>query len=173
MPSGRLGNVRARNHKRESHQSRPLPAPTPTKNTVQKLAKPTPHENDHAILGIIVRSKQRNASQRLCGFTNTRRSPKEMTVNHRKKSRWLHNSRRRNCRYWVRSKPSYLVVCEQKCTFPPDRTNQTILCCFWTLEDSATTLRSMCQPENSTSDTSRTDRSVRTKIVGTNTFREL
>ena len=26
------------------------------------------HEKDHAILGIIVRSKQRNASQRLCGF---------------------------------------------------------------------------------------------------------
>ena len=42
------------------------------------------HEKDHAILGIIVRSKQRNASQRLCGFHQHTQKPsaEEVNVNH-------------------------------------------------------------------------------------------
>ena len=109
-------------------------------------------------------------------------SPKEMTVNHRKKkSRWLHNSRRRNCRCWMRSKPNCLVVCEQK--------NAPSLLAARIKRSSAAsghlrvpqpTLQSKRQPKNSTSDTSQTDRirnAWRTLFEnnnrGTNTLREV
>ena len=104
---------------RESHQSRP-PAPTPMKNTFQKLAKPTPSLEWPRNPG-----HHRAFEAKKCVSTFMRvspthaESPKEMTVNHRKKkSRWLHNSRSRYCRCWMRSKPNCLVVCEQKMHFP-------------------------------------------------------
>ena len=65
----------------------PLPAPTPTKNLLQKLATTTPHETDHAILGIIECSKRGNASERFMRVSqNTPRIPprKEVAVHHRR-----------------------------------------------------------------------------------------
>ena len=95
--------------------------------------------------------------------------------------RWLHISRRRNCRCWMRSKPNYLVVCEQKKHFfhlTAGVTRSSVASEH--LKVPQPTLLSRRQPKNKTSDTSQTDRirnaletTCENKKRGTNTLREL
>ena len=99
---------------RESHQSRSSPSTNANEKHIAKIGKTNPWASS------CVPSEQMRLNDH-AGFTPThaetlrgRNDSKPL----KKQSRWLHHSRRRNCRCWMRSKPNNLVVCERKVNLP-------------------------------------------------------